>query len=147
MKVFLLILITISFFACSSNKCVKENNDYIQVNSFECWLNLMPGGKPTFHYSGMLEIKKSGIENFVLNELEFFSNEKSIYKSKPIYELNQNYNSSNEQKLIYNFFAPQNLYVSDDLMKTNSLDVKIYFSVNKKSKDLTLKNIELQRAY
>lgn len=137
------------FFAvvsCSSERCIKNNPDFIDIKHFECWLNLMPGGKPSFHYTGdiIVGVDKIKIE---FKEIEFIATEKSLHKSKPIIErINGTIVENNKTKL-YRFYSPQNLLVTDEMLKTQFVDVKFIFVIDEKPIKIFKKEIQLQRAY
>lgn len=146
MKALTAIIMLFAVVNCSSEKCLKKNSDFIELKQLECWLNLMPGGNPSFHYTGEIIVKQVK-NNFIINEIEFFVNEKSIHKSAPITESFIESLSEDNTIEVIRFNSPQNLPVVNEMMKTQFVDIRITFVMNNKKSKIFKKEVSLQRAY
>lgn len=147
MRKFLLILILIPLMSCSSSKSIDNQIEVLTINKLECWLNLMPGGRPTFHYSGEIEIKDVNPENITFEYLEFLNEHKVINKSFPLYEVLNVDSVENQKALKMNFYSPQGIDVTNDMLKTNFIDARMIFRIDDAIIELIQTDIQLLRTY
>lgn len=145
-KYFLLFLV-ITMFSCSSSLSIVNNIEPIKIKKLECWLNLMPGGRPTFHYAGEIEINDSKPENITFEYIEFLNEHKVINKSLPVYQLLNGAFDDNNTNLKMNFYSPQGIDVTDDMLKTEFIDAKLIFRIDNEIFELIQTDIQLLRTY
>jgi hypothetical protein len=144
---FLPVIILISMIACSSSKSIDNQVEAITIKKLECWLNLMPGGRPTFHYSGEIEINEIKPENITLEYIEFLNEHKVINKSFPLYEILKVDSVENQKALKMNFYSPQRIDVTDDMLKTEFIDVRMIFRIDDEIIEMIQTDIQLLRTY
>jgi hypothetical protein len=141
---FILAMILIS---CSSEKQLKDTKNSIRLTKLDVWLNLMPGGKPTFHYSGEIEI-----EDYISSIIEFeniyiYSDKRLIHSSQPISELLRIDENKNSSDAVINFYSPKNIEVTKNLIRTKIVDIILILKYGSKQKKIIKNNIQLQKAY
>ncbi len=147
MRKFLLILILISLMSCSSSKSIDNQIEVLTIKKIECWLNLMPGGRPTFHYSGEIEIKDIKPENITFEYIEFLNEQKVISKSFPLYEVLFIDSVENKKALRMDFYSPKGIAVTDDMLKTDFIDARMIFRIDDAIIELIQTDIQLLRTY
>lgn len=144
---FLLVIILIPLISCSSSKSIENQVEVITIKKLECWLNLMPGGRPTFHYTGEIDIKEIKSEKITLEYIEFLNEQKVISKSLPIYEVLDIDSVKNQYCLKMNFYSPQGINVTDDMLKIEFLDSRLIFKIDDEIFEVIQTDIQLLRTY
>ncbi|MCS7053888.1 MAG: hypothetical protein NZM09_09155 [Ignavibacterium sp.] len=135
------------FTSCQSEKLSFIEKYKIEVSNFECWLNLMPGGKPTFHYTGKIKYDNKKCNSVSLVKVEIFTNENLVNSSTPqIISVNEP-NKSEFNYSIIEFTSPTNVRANDQILKADFVDVKFYLSICDNKVELIKKRYNLQRVY
>ncbi len=147
MKDILIVLILLIVFSCTSGKYVNSKEEIIVFQNIECWLNLMPGGEPSFHYTGEIEVNNFNSEKILFQKIEFLSEEKSLNVSAPNIESSNTSSFDKKNSLMIIFHSPQKIHVTDDMLKTDFVDVKLTFSIDEKVIEIIKKDIQLLRTY
>jgi len=148
-----LIILVFSFidFACSS--CKTESDSPIisvKVKEMNIWLNLMPGGSPSFHFSGTTGVTnntKYEIKHLLLSEVDILFHDEILYRIKPESDEELNYNLSSDSEQSIKFYSPQNIKVDPDLHKADSLNVVLKFLCDEKIQTVNVGIFPLERAY
>lgn len=141
------ILCLIPLLSCSSSKSIDNTIDIITIKKLECWLNLMPGGRPTFHYAGEIDIKDIRSENITFEHIEFLNEQKVINKSFPVYELLDKDFTKNQESLRMNFYSPKGIDVTDDMLKTEFIDARLTFRIDDEIIEVIQTDIKLLKTY
>lgn len=137
--------------ACSS--CKTEINAPIievKVNEINIWLNLMPGGAPSFHFSGAIEVKnntKYDIPNLTLSEVVIIYANEMLHHIKPESDEDLNYSLNPDSMQLIKFYSPQNIDVGPKLYKADSLNVVLKFSCDEKKQTINAGIFPLERAH
>jgi hypothetical protein len=147
MKIILTISLLLLCAFCRSGDNLTILNNKIDLIKFDCWLNLMLGGKPSFHYAGEIKVDTLLINKFSFREVVILNNQKTIHKSKPILEKINIENQSEIYTGNFIFLSPYGIEVNEEMMKVNTINVLIKFVIDKKEIPIMLNDIELIRAY
>jgi len=147
MKYLFVFLILFSLYSCSSTKSINDELDLINIKKIECWLNLMPGGKPSFHYSGEIEITKVNPEDVQLEQITLFDIKNVLNISNPKMELVNEALINNAKVYLFNFYNRDRIEVTDEMMKTDFIDAKLTFRINDEVVEIIRTDIQLLRTY
>ncbi len=146
MKYFLSLLFLFLFY-CTSTKSIVVKDDSIVIKKLESWINLMPGGKPTFHYSGEIEIRNIDAEKIEIDHIEFLTDQKIINKSFPIYEFSNEVFANYPKVILINFYSPQNIKVTEEMLKSEFIDARLKIKIDDESIEIIHTDIYLLRTY
>ncbi len=156
-RIFLFIIITLQFFSgCCSVSQTHNNLLNISVNhsGIYCWLNLMPGGKPTFHISGNLAIKNEEtfkIKKIGLKEIILLQDDNPIYKFNPLFEPVNEDTSDKELKIEetkdFHIGLRSGLSIATELDSERPINAKLFFVSDEKTFEYNILNIRIEKAY
>lgn len=140
-----LVSFSLLLFFCGCSSQLQENQHLIVVNEVNVWFNLMPGGEPTFHFSGQIGVDIEIDETIELSEVEIFQSDKSIVKLKPFFtrltkQLPQN------NKYLYLFGLREGLStkgVNPEL----PINVKLFFKFQNESIIKHISDIPIEKVY
>jgi hypothetical protein len=158
MKIIFLItlsfLFTGSFFSCSKLEQVKESSDItITMNKFDTWINLMPGGPPSFHFAGDISITYTGkdsIDFIKMTNVSVSQDNKKLYDEVPYYNEKRkikNVYFLSEQPRDFLFGSEQNIKIVPELDTEKPVTFVITFESGELKKVLTLNDIKVERVY
>ncbi len=147
MKYLILFLILFSLYNCSSTNCIDDKVDLIKIKKIECWLNLMPGGKPSFHYYGEIEITKVNPEDFKLEQITLYDVQNLLNISTPKMEFINEALIDNAKTYVYNFSNSDRIEVTEEMLKAEFIDAKLTFRINDKVVEIIRTDIQLLRTY
>lgn len=146
----LIILLFFSLFfmsACSNCKISKTDlGTNVEITDLQTWLNLMPGGNPSFHFSGEYKVTSGNPENFTLKNVKVFSDKEELYSVIP--SVRDKYNESSMQSsLEFQFFSESGLAVKAILLTKEKLDFVLEFDIEGNLINKFVEQVELVRAY
>ncbi|MEP0861219.1 MAG: hypothetical protein HRF52_07245 [Ignavibacterium sp.] len=142
-----LIAITILFMNACCSTTRLENDKSIRILETNCWLNLMPGGEPSFHYSGTFEIEKQLADRMKFSSVEVYYKDELIHKSQPLLQFYDEVVTDSMKVIRFNFYSEQGIKVTETMMKAESVDFHFVFEFNGDKVEKDLKEITLTRAY
>lgn len=146
------LIVVLIFFtvSCLPEKVCKNFENNITIDDAQVWLNLMPGGSGSFHFSGEYSIIDSFTNCVVkLNEVKIITEEKSIYNLIPITQnkyLDSDPNKPTE-KVTYQFYSKPDIPIKDEINNLAKIDIVLVFTVDTLIVDKKLPGIEITRAY
>jgi len=130
---------------CSQSMINDES--FINISEVNCWLNMMPGGTPSFHYSGVFSIDKNLIEEFKFSNVKIFYKDELIHQSQPFIQFSDEIITDSSSIVNYHFYSGQNIKVTDKMMKAESVDFIFVFEIKDQTIEKSVKDIPLTRAY
>ncbi len=153
-KNFLYLLLAYSFIDGCSGK-MHVNNDLnliINVVKSYAWINLMPGGKPSFHFSGKIKIEnisEESIESLRLRQITIYKDTLEILKFIPEF-INLNDKSKNnfqpKESMEFSIAAPDKMKI-DSLLNVNLVDLLLNFTSGGKTFIYKIENVKIERVY
>lgn len=152
-KYYVVSFVWISFFltACGT---AQDNANYLKelitISDVSSWLNLMPGGKGSFHISGEYSFNVSDIiNNPSLRKINVSIEQKFIYSVLP--EVKNKFNEDDVNRNIDNtimqFFTKPGLNIDERLLSTNRINLEFIFEINGIEIEKHTSDMELTRAY
>lgn len=148
MKLFFIVF-TLSFLlinACCS-KTVLDKEKSITILETNCWLNLMPGGEPSFHYSGTFEIEKQLADRIKFSSLEVYYKDELIHKSQPLLQFYDEVVTDSMKVIRFNFYSEQGIKVTEKMMIAETINFLFVFEIDNEVIEKEVKEITLTRAY
>lgn len=142
--VFALSLLIIN--ACCS-KTVLNNENSITILETNCWLNLMPGGEPSFHYSGTIAIEKKIADKIKFSSVQVYYKNELIHKSQPFLQFYDEFVTDSMDVIRFNFYSEQGIKVTEKMMIAETVDFLFVFEFNNEEIEKVAKEITLSRAY
>jgi hypothetical protein len=147
---FILLVILIG---CSGSQ--SETNDLkleIVTQQINSWVNLMPGGKPSFFISGSLKIKNN--EHAVLDTVRLVKCE-VFQEGKTLYELHPDLRSSVSitdpmgpgNSRIFTLYLPTGTHITKELNLEKPVSLGLYFSAINKVKGFIIDSIYVIKTY
>ncbi|MGA7720985.1 MAG: hypothetical protein WCA84_07395 [Ignavibacteriaceae bacterium] len=131
------------------------NNDLnliINVVKSYAWINLMPGGKPSFHFSGKIKIEnisEESIESLRLRQITIYKDTLEILKFIPEF-INLNDKSKNnfqpKESMEFSIAAPDKMKI-DSLLNVNLVDLLLNFTSGGKTFIYKIENVKIERVY
>jgi hypothetical protein len=112
----------------------------------------MPGGKPSFHFSGEVKIKNNGedpIANLKLQQIGLYDDTLEVLKFKPVFTNQKDKANSNFQpKDVKDFLitAPNKMNI-DKLNDHKVISMLLRFSSESKVFDYRIDNVKIERVY
>ncbi|MGQ9642766.1 MAG: hypothetical protein ACUVT3_02785 [Ignavibacterium sp.] len=136
-----------SFFVgcCSQSMIISDNS--VTILEANCWLNLMPGGNPSFHYSGTFSIDKKFIDDYKFYLVKVFYRNEMIHQSQPLLQFYDELITDSNKVVRFNFYSAQGIKVTDKMMKAESVELLLVFQIQDKTIEKLVKDIPLTRAY
>lgn len=143
--VLLIILFPLFLESCSQSMIISDSSvTILEVNS---WLNLMPGGNPSFHYSGTFSIDKKFIDDYKFHLVKIFYRNEMIHQSQPLLQFYDELITDSNKVVRFHFYSEQGIKVTDKMMRTESVDLLLVFQIQDKTIEKLVKDIPLTRAY
>jgi len=147
----------VSFF-WSSCGTFKSQSDQLKISIkhsyIYSWLNLMPGGPPSFHITGDLTIKN--LESYEIKELNLIEiiliqKDKPVYRFEPVFEsINESMSGKNleagEEKE-FRFGVKSGLEVKPELNSEKSITVRLIFNSGEKIFEYSIPDIKIEKTY
>jgi hypothetical protein len=142
------------FISGCAEKMPENNNLNLIINVVKsyAWINLMPGGIPSFHFSGELKIENNSeklIKNLMLRQITIYDDTLEILKFTPRFiDLNSksnNYFQPGELKK-FSVAAPDRIKV-DNLLNVKLVNLLLNFSSGGKTFVYKIENIKIERVY
>lgn len=130
---------------CSSKNMITDSS--IVINEVNCWLNLMPGGEPSFHYSGVILIYNNIIEQTTFSSVKVYYQNQLVHQSKPLLQFTEQIVLQSEKVDKFLFYSEQGIKVSETLMKAENLDFVFEFAIDDIKVEKKFDNVQLTRAY
>lgn len=143
--VFVLLLSILIIGCCGQSMIVSDSS--IAIDEANCWLNLMPGGNPSFHYSGTFSVEKNLADNFKLKQVKVFYKENLIHSSQPLLQFYDELVTDSSSVIRFNFYSEQGIKVTETMMQAENVDLLLTFEVKGKTIEKVVKNISMTRAY
>ena len=143
-----------SLFSCSQLENKKDaSNISVEIKKFDAWVNLMPGGSPTFHFAGDISITYTGkdsIEYIKMTKVEVFQNDKKLYDEVPYYNekkrvANVYFLENNPREFL--FGSEQNIKIVPELDTDKTVNFELTFQSGEIEKKVKLNNIKVERVY
>lgn len=136
--------------SCLPEKVCNNFENDITIDDAQVWLNLMPGGPGSFHFSGEYSVIKSYKNCAVsLNEVKIISEEKIIYNLIP--EIQNKFLDSDPKKpadkITYQFYSKPDIPIKEEINKFAKIDIVLIFTVDTLKVEKELTGIEVTRAY
>ncbi len=132
--------------ACCSSSEIKKDTD-ITVLEINCWLNLMPGGEPSFHYSGTLAINKEYSDKFKFLSVQVFYKDELIHQSQPLIHFFDEVVTDTTSIIKFNFYSEQGIKVTDKMMKAERVNFHLLFELGDDTLEKHLSDVSVTRAY
>lgn len=150
----LILLFTGSFFSCSKDEMkVDSLNISVEILKFDSWINLMPGGSPTFHFAGDISITYTGkdsTEYIKMTKVEVFQNSKKLYDEIPYYNEKRRMADSHFYKdspRDFLFGSEQNIKIVSELDTDKPVDFEFTFTSGETNKIVILNKVKVERVY
>jgi hypothetical protein len=124
----------------------------VKTLKLAAWINMMPGGKPSFHLSGEIEIKNTGdeiVSTLNLDQIAIYNNTTDVYKFKPVFN-NKKEAADNDilPKAQKDYFIASPDKINTDKFKNlDSIKLLLSFSSGGKRFEFETDNIKIQRVY
>lgn len=145
-KLVLLIILFSLFLRCCSQSMIISDSS-VTILEANCWLNLMPGGNPSFHYSGAFSIDKKFIDNYKFHLVKVSYRNETIHQSQPLLQFYDELITDSNKVVRFNFYSAQGIKVTDKMMKAESVELLLVFQIQDKTIEKLVKDISLTRAY
>lgn len=146
-----LILIALSSVFMMINACCSKSfvgdDKIIRITEVNCWLNLMPGGKPSFHYSGTFYIDRKFSEEFNFSEVKVFYEDEIIHQSRPMIQISDEIITDSNSVVGFNFYSQQGIKVTESMMKAEKVDFILIFDIAGKNIEKNFREVPITRAY
>lgn len=148
MRLFLISFSSLLFFvnACCS-KQVLEKDSMITILEANCWLNLMPGGQPSFHYSGTFSVNKEFSDQLKFTAVKVYYKDEIIHQSQPMLQFYDEVVNDTTSLIKFNFYSEQGIKVTEKMMIAESADFYFIFQIGNDKVEKHLKDIPITRAY
>ncbi|MFN3872682.1 MAG: hypothetical protein ACK4R9_06745 [Ignavibacterium sp.] len=148
MKLFLISFSSLLLFvnACCS-KPALDKDSMITIIETNCWLNLMPGGEPSFHYSGVFAVKREFYDQINFTAVKVYYKDEIIHQSKPILQLYDDNINDTTSLVRLNFYSEQGIKVTEKMMTAESADFHFIFHIGNDIVEKHLNDIPITRAY
>lgn len=143
--VFVLLLSILIIGCCGQSMMVSDSS--ITIDEANCWLNLMPGGNPSFHYSGTFSVEKNLADDYKLKQVKVFYKENLIHSSQPLLQFYDELVTDSSSVIRFNFYSEQGIKVTETMMQAENVDLLLTFEVKGKTIEKIVKNISMTRAY
>ena len=141
------------YVGCSHQENMKENYISIKELKLNSWMNLMPGGQPSFHISGEVRIKNGesiDITNLKLESINVFQNSELLGSLKPDFNI-KNENEDNiipvDSERSYFFKAKMPSKVITNFNEDEPVNMKFLFRWADKSYLHDIENVKVQKVY
>lgn len=124
----------------------------INVVKSYAWVNLMPGGRHSFHLSGDIKIKNNSDEpvtNIELQQIAIFNDTLEILKFKPIFNGGSDksgYNIQPKDEKDFSITAPDKINI-DKLNDLKVVSLLLKFSSEDKTFDYKIDSVKIERVY
>ncbi|MCL6495807.1 MAG: hypothetical protein K6T54_13680 [Ignavibacterium sp.] len=143
----LMLIFLFSFFigCCSQSMIISDSS--VTIVEADCWLNLMPGGNPSFHYSGTFSIDKKFIDDYKFLYVKVFYKDEMIHQSQPLLQFYDELITDTTSLVRFHFYSDQGIKVTDKMMKAESVDLLLVFQIKDNTVEKLVKEIPLTRAY
>jgi len=145
-KLVLLIFLFSFFVGCCSQSMIISDST-VTILEADCWLNLMPGGNPSFHYSGTFSVDKKFIDDYKFPFVKVFYKDEMIHQSQPFLQFYDELITDSNKVVRYHFYSDQGIKVTEQMMKAESVDLLLVFQIQDKTIEKLVKDIPLTRAY
>lgn len=144
---FLLLAVSIIALNSCCAKLTMEKKNSITILETNCWLNLMPGGVPSFHYSGTFAIEKKYADRLKFTSVEVYHKGELIHKSQPLLQFYDEVVTDSMKVIKFNFYSEQGIKVTEIMMKAEVADFHFVFEIDNEIVEKDLKEILITRAY
>jgi len=148
------ISIVYGLFEGCSTKIPDSNKLNLDINivKINVWLNLMPGGRPSFHISGELGIKNENrerLENLKLRQVVIYHDTLELIKIIPLFKIKNNLNDSTLHPGESKNFLISAAEKTDikNLGNVKLINLLLMFSSEGKTFEYKIDNIEVERVY
>lgn len=144
--IFLIMILNFFITSCSSNISDKDFDSLnIKIVDVQSWLNLMPGGKGSFHVAGKYIMPEhlNPIDIF-LDKIVVLNDEKEIYSLTAELQFVENSPKGFKEFTFSNYYLTK---IESLLMQKDSIDIQFEFSVNGDLIKKEFSKIPLTRAY
>ena len=153
-KIILFLSIAYFFSEGCAEKMPGNNKLNLTINVIKsyAWINLMPGGKPSFHFSGEVNIKNNSDEpvaNLELQQIAVLDDTLEVLNFKPVFT-NQDdktsYNFQPKEVKDFSIAAPNKMNIA----KLNDLKVVsllLKFSSEGKTFDYKIDSVKIEKVY
>lgn len=145
-KIFFILSLTIFIIGCCGQSIIVSDSSIV-IDEANCWLNLMPGGNPSFHYSGTFSIEKNLADDYKLKQVKVFYKENLIHSSQPLLQFYDELVTDSSSVIRFNFYSEQGIKVTETMMQAENVDLLLTFEVKDKTIEKVVKNISMTRAY
>jgi len=150
----LFFLIVIFLYGGCAEKMPENNKLNLTINVIKSysWINLMPGGEPSFHLSCELRIKNNSdvpVENLKLQQVIMLDDTLEILKFKPLFVNRKNKSDMsllpNEAK-DFSIAAPDKINI-DKLSDNKVVSLLLNFSSEGKMFEYKIDSVKIDRVY
>jgi hypothetical protein len=150
----LFFLIVMFLYGGCAEKMPENNKLNLTINVVKSysWINLMPGGEPSFHLLCEIRIKNNSdvpVENLKLQQVSMFDDTLEILKFKPLF-VNRKIKSDmsllpNEAK-DFSISAPDKINIAK-LKDNNVISLLLNFSSEGKTLEYKIDSVKIDRVY
>lgn len=151
---FLIILSLFIYESCSGSISGNSKTDLkIKLTGENAWLNLMPGGNSTFHFTGKLEIINTGrdtVKNLKLAGLEIYRDSALVYKLNPVLinsESSADFNLPPQTEKHFTFQLPKAIKIKKEISDGTPINARFVFSFDGGEYVFNTKIIKVEKVY
>jgi hypothetical protein len=147
-----LLIISVPLFSCAEKITGNKLNIKVDPVKTYAWLNLMPGGKPSFHLSADIKIKNNSnvpVTNLTLHQIVVYEDTNKIEGFKPVF-VNRKDDSDNNfipgEVKDFSITAPDRVNF-EKLYKLKEINLLLQFSSGDKMFEYMINNVKIERVY
>lgn len=140
----------LNLLACSGgNEQEKNIGNMVTVISVESWLNLMPGGKGSFHITGYIKVDSTFKEDIFLELIEISHNTSLVYSFIPqtMEIIDSELIEKSENFITQQFFNSDGLTIKDEIKNAEKINVRLIFKYKEKEIAKEINNVNLDKVY
>ena len=147
LKIYVVLTLLI-FMSCSNSQIkIEKLSEDITIIDTQSWINLMPGGRGSFHITGEYEINKSFSKDLKLMKLIVSTDDKTIYDIKSDNIVNKLQADETEQKFKYRFNTQPGIKLNDSIRIVETINLKLIFEYKGSEIEKMINDVYLTRAY
>ena len=152
-KLFKLLVSALSLLGCSHLSGDGSLKLSVQVIKVDSWLNLMPGGPGSFHFSGNFVVKNLGkckVDSLSLNKVSVIQNNNELYSIIPVFKSKtdgDNHELDREGEKEFDFYTSSGLTIKKEL--DASLPIKLILMLTDSNSVFAyeVENIKIEKVY
>ncbi|AFH49815.1 Hypothetical protein IALB_2110 [Ignavibacterium album JCM 16511] len=107
----------------------------------------MPGGEPSFHYSGTFAVEKQYADKIKFSLVKIYYKDEIIHQSKPYLQFFDEGVDDTAKMIKFNFYSEQGIKVTEKMMIAETVNFLFIFESDNEVIEKEMKEITLTRAY